>query len=283
MSIFAEIESLEQRIQSILAESGLYSSVDDFVRTYTDTILDVLGSFSRSELASINIDDVIESAIQASSDFINVNMKNEIQSSIDDVLTRTTTFYQSVGVELPGLKDAINRTDDIAEISKLFSTNLASMREELREGTKEVMQSELAQGLFNRSDLEELIFQYTDGKAHYARTNARLIVSSYNRIGREQVRESANLQHGFYYGDARVNTRPFCLRCIGKVFTLQDIEQMDNGQLSPVKIYAGGWNCIHSWLWVDPEWDEELASNINTDPVVPVEEDSLKIKVPSAN
>ena len=74
MSIFAEIESLEQRIQSILAESGSYSSVDDFVRTYTDTILDVLGSFSKSELASINIDDVIESAIQASSDFINVNM-----------------------------------------------------------------------------------------------------------------------------------------------------------------------------------------------------------------
>jgi len=55
---------------------------------------------------------------------------------------------------------------------------------------------------------------------------------------------------------------------------------MDNGQLSPVKIYAGGWNCIHSWLWVDPEWDDELASKINTDPVVPVDDNNLKLKVP---
>jgi hypothetical protein len=280
MSIFSDIESLEQRIQSILAESGSYSSVDDFVRAFTDSILDALGSFSEAELGSINLDEVIDKAIKASSDFINVGMADEIKGSIDDVLTRTTAFYQSVGVELPGLKDAINRSEDIAEISKLFTSNLASMREELRDGTLEVMQSELAQGFFNREDLEELIFQYADGKAHYARTNARLVVSSYNRIGREQVRESANLQHGFYYGDARVNTRPFCLRCIGKVFTLQDIEQMDNGQLSPVKIYAGGWNCIHSWLWVDPEWDEELKNKINTDPVVPLDDNNLQLKVP---
>jgi hypothetical protein len=280
MSIFADIESLEQRIQSILAESGSYSSIDDFVRTFTDTILDALGSFSQGELGSIDLDEVIDKAIKASSDFINVGMADEIKGSIDDVLTRTTAFYQSVGVELPGLKDAINRSEDIAEISKLFTSNLASMREELRDGTLEVMQSELAQGFFNRSDLEELIFQYADGKAHYARTNARLVVSSYNRIGREQVRENADLQHGFYYGDARVNTRPFCLRCIGKVFTLQDIEQMDNGQLSPVKIYAGGWNCIHSWLWVDPEWDEELKNKINTDPVVPLDDNNLQLKVP---
>lgn len=280
MSIFADIESLEEKVQKILAEAGSYSSVDDFVRTYTDSILDALGEFSQSELASINLDEVIDKALSSSSDFINVNMKDEIQSSIDDVLLRTTTFYQTVGVELPGLKDAINRSEDIAELTKLFTSNLASMREELRDGTLEVMQSELAQGFFNRSDLEELIFQYADGKAHYARTNARMVVSSYNRIGREQVRESADLQHGFYYGDARVNTRPFCLRCIGKVFTLQDIEQMDNGQLSPVKIYAGGWNCIHSWLWVDPEWDEELKNKINTDPVVPLDDNNLQLKVP---
>ena len=25
-----------------------------------------------------------------------------------------------------------------------------------------------------------------------------------------------------------------------------------------MKIYAGGYNCIHSWLWVEPEWDDDL-------------------------
>tara|TARA_Y100000591_G_C21274495_1_gene424307 strand:- start:246 stop:425 length:180 start_codon:yes stop_codon:yes gene_type:complete len=58
---------------------------------------------------------------------------------------------------------------------------------------------------------------------------------------------------------------------------------MDNGQLSPVKIYAGGWNCIHSWLWVDPEWDEELKGKINSEPVVAEEADYLKLKLPKGD
>jgi len=284
LSIFADIESLEEKVQKILAEAGSYSSVDDFVRTYTNTIIDSLGDFSALDLNLLDetgLDTIVEKAIRENADLINVDLIEDIQRSVNEVIDNSVAFYREQGIDFPKLKEAVNRTDAAQEITDLFTTNMAEMRSELLDGTIDVLKDELAQGFFNRSDLEELIFQYADGKAHYARTNARMVVSSYNRIGREQVRDSANLQHGFYYGDARVNTRPFCLRCIGKVFTLQDIEQMDNGQLSPVKIYAGGWNCIHSWLWVDPEWDEELKDKINTDPVVPVEEGSLKIKAPS--
>jgi hypothetical protein len=283
MSILTEIETLETRVQQLLLEAGQYSSVDDFVAAYTNSILDALGDFSKIELAqldTIGISNMVEQAIEASADLIIEDMAEQISASVDAVIDNTVAFYSEVGVQVPALRDAIARTEAAQEITQLFQTNMAGMRSELLEGTIETLQTELAQGLVNRADMEELIFQYADGKAHYARTNARMIVSSYNRIGRDQVRESAGLTHGYYYGDARVNTRPFCLRVIDKVFTMEQIEQMDNGQLSPVRIYAGGWNCIHSWLWVDPEWDEQLKSKISTDPIVPVEEEYLNLQVP---
>ena len=280
MSIFAEIESLEQRVQKLLAQAGEYSSVDDFVATYTNALVEALGGLSKNELSGLDLQQLVEDALEASADFINVNLAAEIQTGVNNVLAETATFYTARGLDIPDLADAISRSKEVAKLTELFTTNMAGMREELLTGTIETLQDELAQGFLDRADLEDLIFQYTDGKAHYARTNARMIVSSYNRIGRDEVRVSADLKHGFYYGDARVNTRPFCLRCIDKVFTLEQIEQMDNGQLSPVSIYAGGWNCIHSWLWVDPEWDEELKGKINTDPVVTVDEEYLTIKVP---
>ena len=283
MSIFAEIESLEQRVQQLLAQAGEYSSVDDFVATYTNALVEALSSLSQAELAGLDLQQLVEDALEASADFINVNLAAEIQSGVNNVLAETATFYTARGLDIPDLADAISRTEAVQDLTELFQTNMAGMREELLNGTIDTLQSELAQGFLDRDDLTDLIFQYTDGKAHYARTNARMIVSSYNRIGREEVRASAGLTHGFYYGDARVNTRPFCLRCIDKVFTIEQIEQMDNGQLSPVKIYAGGWNCIHSWLWVDPEWDEELKGKINSEPVVAEEADYLKLKLPKGD
>jgi hypothetical protein len=280
LSILAEINTLEQRVQELLAEAGSYKSVDDFVKVYTEAILEELSKISFDQLNTAELLPLVEKALEASADFINVNLAEEIRAGVSSVLDETTAFYAARSLELPNLEDAVTRSRAASEIRDLFTTNMGSMREELRDGTIDVLQDELAQGFLIREDLEELIFQYADGKAHYARTNARMVVSSYNRIGREQIRESAGLQHGYYYGDARVNTRPFCLRLIDKVFTIQQIEQMDNGQLSPVSIYAGGWNCIHSWLWVDPEWDNQLKEKISTEPISTVDEEYLTIKVP---
>lgn len=262
MSIFTDIESLEKKLQNELTAAGNYSSVDDFVKEYTDSILDGLSGLSPKQLKSADLENILEQALDNARDNINVDLAGQIQSSTNTILSDTKDFYTALGLDLPNLSDAVQRSKDAKKLTTLFKNNMQNMREELFNGTIDTLQSEIAQGLINRGDMEELIFQYANGQAHYARTNAKLVVSTYNRIGREQVRESAGLTHGFYYGDERDNTRPFCLARIGKVYTLEQIEAMDNGQLSPVKIYAGGWNCIHSWLWVDPEWDEDLKSRV---------------------
>jgi hypothetical protein len=48
-----------------------------------------------------------------------------------------------------------------------------------------------------------------------------------------------------YMGPVDAKTRDFCLEHVGKVYTREEIDELDNGQLSNVFLTAGGWNCRH--------------------------------------
>jgi hypothetical protein len=45
-------------------------------------------------------------------------------------------------------------------------------------------------------------------------------------------------------------TRDFCLRHAGKVYTREEIDQLDNGQISNVFLTGGGYNCRGHWMEV---------------------------------
>lgn len=53
-----------------------------------------------------------------------------------------------------------------------------------------------------------------------------------------------------YLGPEDNITRPFCEKLLQKkppIYTLDEIQQMDNGQDLPVLTYGGGYNCRHQW------------------------------------
>jgi hypothetical protein len=50
-----------------------------------------------------------------------------------------------------------------------------------------------------------------------------------------------------YDGPDDIITRPFCKEHIDKTYTLEEINEMDNGQTSDVFFTGGGWNCRHRW------------------------------------
>lgn len=52
----------------------------------------------------------------------------------------------------------------------------------------------------------------------------------------------------FKYVGASANIRPFCANNLNKIFTLEEIEKMDNGQGLSVKYFCGGYNCRHRWI-----------------------------------
>jgi hypothetical protein len=69
-----------------------------------------------------------------------------------------------------------------------------------------------------------------------------------------------------YVGPDDEVARPFCKEHVGKVYTREVIDAMDNGQLPNVFITAGGYNCRHSFIAVE---SQELRDLANTDKRAP--------------
>jgi len=76
-----------------------------------------------------------------------------------------------------------------------------------------------------------------------------------------------------YMGPADSRTRPFCLRHVGKVYTRETIDALDNGQLDNVFLTGGGYNCRH--VFVEVSQASELQDLVGTSGRVPEVQDQL--------
>ncbi len=88
----------------------------------------------------------------------------------------------------------------------------------------------------------------------YARTASHRAVATWQA---EKAGE-LGIEHRVYVGPVVGKTRRFCLQLVGRVFTVAEIEQMDNGQTGNVLIDRGGWNCRHDWDAIDKEMAEQI-------------------------
>ncbi len=62
----------------------------------------------------------------------------------------------------------------------------------------------------------------------------------------DQMNATGKPDELFYYaGPLDVKTRPFCRARVGKVFTREELETADNGQLPNPLLTGGGYNCRH--------------------------------------
>lgn len=72
-------------------------------------------------------------------------------------------------------------------------------------------------------------------------------------------------------------TRQWCLDHVGRVYSRAEIDQMDNGQIGPVFLAGGGYNCRHTWQEISLASDlRELHGTTGRVPEVQMELDQLK-------
>ena len=84
------------------------------------------------------------------------------------------------------------------------------------------------------------------GASKYGQTIINTQIASFNRSVTAVAAENAGIERFRYVGPKP--DRPFCEPLIGKVFTREEIDQMDNGQTADVLRTAGGYNCRHQWI-----------------------------------
>jgi hypothetical protein len=53
-----------------------------------------------------------------------------------------------------------------------------------------------------------------------------------------------------YVGPLDAKTRPFCKEHTGEIKTIEEWNQLDNGQINPISVYRGGYNCRHALVGV---------------------------------
>lgn len=96
---------------------------------------------------------------------------------------------------------------------------------------------------------------------NYAKTYAQTSQMGYDRHVGNRMAEETGFVDYIYLGPDDSITRPFCNSHINKVFTLEEIQSLSNGQNLSVRQYGGGWNCRHFFQVVDPETAQEIREN----------------------
>lgn len=65
-----------------------------------------------------------------------------------------------------------------------------------------------------------------------------------------------------YVGPLDDATRPFCEEILNSkdlpIYTVEEIQSMDNGQLGDVFTSCGGYNCRHEWVPISGNLEKEL-------------------------
>lgn len=96
-------------------------------------------------------------------------------------------------------------------------------------------------------------------------TELRTAFSAFNQAVTTQKALDVGFELFLYLGPDDKVTREFCHELLMKeppIYTAEEIGLMDNGQISPVMIYGGGYNCRHQWRPVS----EELAREMGWEP-----------------
>jgi hypothetical protein len=100
-------------------------------------------------------------------------------------------------------------------------------------------------GAMSYKDAIAAIKDSVDGASRYAKTFVETAQTAFSRIANQNLAESAGIEKFEYVGPMDTITREFCAAHIGEVKTLEEWDELSNGQIDPVSIYAGGYRCRH--------------------------------------
>ncbi|HVZ38816.1 MAG TPA: hypothetical protein VHI13_06040, partial [Candidatus Kapabacteria bacterium] len=134
--------------------------------------------------------------------------------------------------------------DTLARITVRASSSFAQMQGAIDGRVARIIEDGLRRER-SAQDMENRIAQVMGGVQYRAATVTSTALSAYNRTATMHGATQLGIER-FRYAGPR-GEREFCRAHVGKVFTADEIAQMDNGQGLPVKTYCGGYNCRHHW------------------------------------
>lgn len=222
---------------------------NNFIRRFEEKLLDLL---SRNQ---IDTDDLtfIRNEVEKlfKSDFSGFDTK--IKQTYNDIIELINELYDDIGT------DVTRKFQRIKAVEQANQLQLQGYEEK----TIESIARTVRQGIVEDVDFKELtrrIKKIGGTAGYYAETLAGTQLKRFARISKYNKSLIANVEYFTYAGVLRETTRSFCRACLLKTFHINNILKMRNGNLEPVIINCGGWNCIHDWE-PDPFGSRKAVTN----------------------
>jgi hypothetical protein len=149
---------------------------------------------------------------------------------------------------------------------------------DLAEDTARAVQQAALDGVLGIRPVDRLlddVAEVLDDTAARARTVYDTAVSTYTRQIEQLTSDGTADELFLYVGPVDSKTRPFCMERVGRVYTREQIDAMDNGSLPNVFLTGGSYNCRHIWARVSV-LDAELRELAETGKRAPWVDEQVK-------
>lgn len=236
ISEYLKLQNKRRKYKEIV-KSLMKGNLTDLLRKYEKSLITKIDKLLKSGTLTVsNLDDVLDKFIA-------------------DLTLTTEETRQLTSKEFIELHEAAKRSLDVK-----YKVEYQLFPKHIPDSGR--MRSEIQSiiDLFRDNKLTEIKMKRLVRKrlripAHTAYTITNTQIAGLDNTASKAIADLALLEDGLYDGPTG-NSREFCEERVGKIYTMEEIAAMDNGQGLPVIRYCGGYNCLHDWIWVDISWKE---------------------------
>jgi len=268
--ILAELDDMEQEVQNLLSgvENAIDPATSEYEQAVVQAVLNVLDEYELQDLSEADLFTIIDDALATLTPQLQRDVQSRVAEQLQGMVDATQSFYAARGLEPSGVAESVRRSNEAQQLGRVINEGMNRIDDDLKEDTVDVLIDAVSTGTLDAESIGERISKRAGVAAGAAQTQARTSLNAYNQLYRNELAQQAQLSHFLYYGSLMTNSRSFCRLHAGSIYDEDQIAEMDNGMLNPVRVFKGGYNCRHSWVPVDPAWDEELQSKVvdRTDP-----------------
>ena len=222
--------------------------VNAIVQRFTQPIVNGTVPFNRRREFLRNNQSLIEGEI--TNEYTNLytdSMRGSYGAGIDQALDE---------MERLGLEDGVFNQGDVKEFQEIRKVNTGLYVSDARKDSRTVFNS-MANWAAIATPETIAPFTFNFKSLKVVRSGSTIVntqVNAFFRTTNFVISINAGVQRFIYRGPSP--ERPFCDRIVNKVFSLKEIQRLNNGQTSDVFATGGGFNCRHRFVPIAPVKNE---------------------------
>lgn len=225
----SSIDSFAQRLEGFLSDNLLEITDGlDAGNIKAAEAARVLGSL-QSELLAAGLTDIVSQIHQTYAD--------ELTAIADQLSVNSNELFSDIDIDV--IEELINF--DVDQVTQLAQAYVGDARSQLM---RQILAGE-------RPDISSIVEDITGRLKSSIKTELNTLLAGFSRSVLVNQSKELGFNLFLYQGPDDDITRPFCDDVLNSedppIYSVEEIEGMDNGQGLSVMIYGGGYNCRHEW------------------------------------